>query len=190
MNSRRHLLGLRMRILIDANVLVYLSLSDLLLRLALFERLFIPFWSREILTEVERTLVRKLGWLPEEVNDRFIAMNTDFPNALVTGFDSWIPSCTNDAKDRHVLAAAIHSQASTILTFNTKHFGPEHLAAWGICAQRPSDYLISLYSQHPKPVWRQLRFAAHKKKMTLRALLEGYSSQLDSFTSLLLSKLP
>jgi len=190
MNSRRHFPSLPVRILIDANVLVYLSLADFLLRLALFEGLFIPLWSREILVEVERTLIRKLGWLPEEVADRFAAMNSDFPNALVSGFDSWIPHCTNDVKDRHVLAAAIHSQASTILTFNTKHFGSEHLAAWEICAQRPGDYLLSLYSHHPQSVWRQLRFAAQKKKMTLRALLEGYSSQLDSFTSVLLSELP
>jgi len=190
MNRHRNSPCFPRRILIDANVLVYISLADLLLRLARLEGLFVPFWSREILEEVERTLTKKLGWLSSEVADRFAAMNSDFPNALTSDFREWIPGCTNDEKDRHVLAAAIHSQSAVILTFNTKHFGSEHLEKWGICAQRPGDFLLSVYSQHPQAVWRQLRFAAQKKKMTLRALLEGYSSQLDSFTSMLLSELP
>jgi hypothetical protein len=35
---------------------------------------------------------------------------------------------TNDEKDRHVAAAAVHGEASIILALNLRHFMPEHLA--------------------------------------------------------------
>jgi len=34
---------------------------------------------------------------------------------------------TNDEKDRHVAAAAVYGEAPIILTFNLRHFRPEHL---------------------------------------------------------------
>ena len=40
---------------LDANVLANLPVCDLLLRLAETPRLYIPFFSEELLTEVERT---------------------------------------------------------------------------------------------------------------------------------------
>jgi hypothetical protein len=34
---------------------------------------------------------------------------------------------TNDEKDRHVVAAAVYGESPIIVTFNLRHFRPEHL---------------------------------------------------------------
>jgi len=45
---------------------------------------------------------------------------------------------TNEAKDRHVLAAAITAGAKIIVTYNTKHFPDSALKRWGVKRQGPS----------------------------------------------------
>ena len=65
-----------------------------------------------------------------------------FPEAMVSDFEHLEASLQNDPKDRHVLAAAIKAQASTIVTFNLKDFQPEALAPCG----RPGTALIVAFS--------------------------------------------
>jgi hypothetical protein len=65
-----------------------------------------------------------------------------FPNAEIVGYEALIPALANDAKDRHVLAAAIRGSCPLIVTFNLKHFPAEALQPWGICASHPQDYLL------------------------------------------------
>jgi predicted nucleic acid-binding protein len=51
-------------------------------------------------------------------------MNNAIRDCLVTGYESIISGLKlPDANDRHVLAAAIRSNADTILTYNLKDFG-------------------------------------------------------------------
>ena len=38
-------------------------------------------------------------------------------------------------RNRHVAAAAVHGEAPIIVTFNLRHFRPEHLEPWGIRAR-------------------------------------------------------
>lgn len=49
-----------------------------------------------------------------------------------------------DANDRHVLAAAIRSNSSVIVTYNLKDFPKETLNKYGIEAQHPDDFLMHL----------------------------------------------
>jgi len=53
-------------VLLDACVLAPFSVCDLFLRLAEEPRLYRPRWSEEILAEVRRTQIDKLGW-PEHL---------------------------------------------------------------------------------------------------------------------------
>jgi len=48
-----------------------------------------------------------------------------------------IPMMTNEEKDRHVTAAAVHGGAPLILNFNLRHFRREHLEPWALEAQHP-----------------------------------------------------
>jgi len=178
------------RAVIDANVLAYLALANLLLDLARYGRLFLPCWSQQVLEEAWRTYAVKFGHGAQYAYAKLAEIMVGFPSATQSDLEPIIAQCTNDAKDRHVLAAAIKAEAQVIVTFNQKHFASEHLEKWGIVAIHPSDFLLKLYAENPQAVWEQLKFAASKKQMSTRELLRGYSSQLARFKAALLADLP
>jgi len=178
------------RVIIDANALAYLALAKLLLDLARRQRLVLPYWSPQILEEVWRTYAVKFKRGAQYASARLAEFTVGFPDALQADLEPLIDQCTNDAKDRHVLAAAIKAQAQVIVTFNQKHFRPEHLEKWGIVAQNPNDFLIELYSKHPTAMWRQLKFAADGKRMELGDFVHSYTDQLARFKAALLADLP
>jgi len=63
----------------------------------------------------------------------------------VVGFEYMIPSINlPDPDDRHVVAAAIHSGASLIITFNLKDFPDEALKPYNLTAQHPDDFIVDL----------------------------------------------
>ncbi len=74
-------------------------MSDLFLRLSEEPRLLLPRWTDEIWDEVRRTWVGQLDW-PVEIADRRIAAATDcFPEALIRGYERFLPLCENHPKD-------------------------------------------------------------------------------------------
>jgi len=161
--------ALLLRVVIDTNVLCYLTLARLLLGLAHREGLFLPYWGQQILEEVWRTYAVKFKRGAQYAHARLAEFTVGFPDALLSDLEPTITQCTNDPKDRHVLAAAIKAQAQVIVTFNQKHFAPEHLEKWGIVAMHPSDFLLELYAQSPDAVWGELKLAADKKSMSTRS---------------------
>jgi hypothetical protein len=86
-------------------------------------------WSQEILDEteiaIEGILVKKADSDAKikAVKSRN-AMERAFPEALVTDYTSFTPSLVGlpDPEDAHVIAAALKTQASTIVTDNGKDF--------------------------------------------------------------------
>jgi hypothetical protein len=54
-----------------------------------------------------------------------------------------------DHDDRHVLAAAIHSHSSLIVTLNLADFPSDVLAAFDIEAQHPDDFVLALFEAFP-----------------------------------------
>lgn len=136
-------------IVLDACVLVEAAVSDLFLRLSEEPRLLLPKWSQSIWDETRKTWINKLGWSAELADSRIRAAKNAFPEAMIVGFEPLIPSCTNHPDDRHVLAAAIHANVETIVTFNVKDYTAESLSPWGITAAHPADYLKVLYDHDP-----------------------------------------
>lgn len=131
-------------VVLDANVLATFPVADLLLRLAEAPRAYRPFWTKEILDEVHRTQVQRLNWPPALAESFANALRTHFPESLVTGYEPMLLHCTNDAKDRHVLACAIKAKARIILTYNLSDFQPRALALHRVIALHPQDFLIKL----------------------------------------------
>ena len=106
-------------VVLDACVLANFSLCDTLLRLAEPPPLFEPKWSEEIIRETTRTLEARLGW-PGHLTARLnTELRTHFGETWINDYEHLIPQLTNDEKDRHVLAAAIHATSPIILTFNS-----------------------------------------------------------------------
>ncbi|RSX54132.1 PIN domain-containing protein [Bifidobacterium goeldii] len=130
--------------------------NDLVLRLA-EDRFFTPYWSESVLTELYRNLVPRIG--EHRANRRIHAMRSAFPDALVTGYDSLIPIMTCDAKDRHVLAAADHSPAQTLVTFNLKDFPDSSTTSLHIEVKHPDDFLLDVLDLDPGRV-AQVCYAA------------------------------
>lgn len=100
-------------VVLDACVLANFSLCDTLLRLAEPPQLYEPKWSEEIIQETNRTLELKLGWPASLTAHLEAELRTHFNDAWITGYESLIPRMRNDEKDRHVLAAAVHSEGSS-----------------------------------------------------------------------------
>ena len=134
-------------VVLDACVLANFSLCDTLLRLAEPPRLFEPKWSEEIIRETTRTLELKIGW-PQSLTAHFEReLRAHFGEAWISGYESLIPRMTNDEKDRHIVAAAVHGEAAIIVTLNLRHFRPEHLATWGARALHPQSFLMEIFRQ-------------------------------------------
>src|SRR5690348_13012236 len=102
-------------VVVDANVLFPLTLRDTILRAAA-AGFFQLRWTAEILDEMERNLVAT-GTMPADKASRLrTTMEKYFPEAEVTGYEPLIAAMRNDAKDRHVAAAAVKAGAQVVAT--------------------------------------------------------------------------
>jgi predicted nucleic acid-binding protein len=168
-------------VVLDACVLVNQPVTDLLLRLAETPRLYLPFWSDQILEETTRTLINKLQWSEDLAKYREQQIREHFPEALVHFPKSLLSILTNDEKDRHVLAAAIKAKVEVIVTFNIRHFGAEHLAPWDISALDPDQFLISLFGLQPLLVFQRLTEINQARKIPLREVLGSLRRTVPRF---------
>ncbi len=174
-------------VVLDACVLANFSLCDTLLRLAEPPRLFEPKWSDEILREATRTLESKLGW-PESLTAHLEKeLRAHFSEAWIRGYEPLIPRMTNDEKDRHVAAAAVHGEAAILLSFNLRHFRPEHLAAWGVRALHPQSFLIEIFRQDRAAVMTKLKQQAADRGRSLSQLLDILNATVSGFVAAVLA---
>lgn len=131
--------------ILDANVLYAASLRHLLIWLAVTEA-FDARWTETIQDEWTRSLLRDQPGLDvRRITRTRLLMDAHIPDALVAGYEPFIAGLTlPDPNDRHVLAAAIHSGATIIVTKNLKDFPAADLAAYGIVAIHPDAFVRSL----------------------------------------------
>ncbi|GMU78781.1 MAG: hypothetical protein AMXMBFR46_15750 [Acidimicrobiia bacterium] len=100
---------------LDADVLVPIIACDFLLT-AFDHGLYEPVVSATALREVERTLVEDLPHLdPRAIRHRVAAMRSALDDQLVDVDPQSVPAAIN-AKDRHIVGAAIQGEASLIVT--------------------------------------------------------------------------
>lgn len=137
-----------------------MPLADTLLRLATGPRLYIPKWTDRIMEETTKNLQKKFRLSREQAFYREREMRRHFPEAWIEGYEHLIPSMANHPKDRHVLAAARHSHAGLIVTYNTRDFPPASLAPHAITALEPSTFLNDLYAEAPSEVLATLEAQA------------------------------
>jgi len=177
------------KVVIDSCVLANYGVCDLLLRLAERPRLFVPHWSEEILAEVHRTLLDKLAWEPELADSFQSEIRRAFPEAIIGGYEAFLPALSNDPKDRHVLAAAIKGGCPLILTFNLRHFQKDALDPCQVTAEHPQDYLIVLYEMEPRRVAACLGEIAGKRNLEIEDVLIRLGKTLPVFANRLLDDL-
>lgn len=128
----------------DACVLFPAPLRSLLMYLAVTD-LYRARWSHDIHREWMKSVQEKYADVTREKLERVRElMDTNVRDCLVTGYEPLIETLRlPDPNDRHVLAAAIQSGASLIVTFNLKDFPTASLEPFDIEAQHPDDFLKS-----------------------------------------------
>lgn len=170
------------KVLLDANVLFPFSLRDTLLRAAA-DGYFQLYWSTQILDETTRNLVGT-GTITQEQAERLRdAMTGHFPEAMVTGHEALIDAMPNDAKDRHVAAAALKAGAQVIVTSNLKDFRqlPE-----GIEAQSPDEFLTNLFDLDPDGMTALVQTQAKALRnppRSFKELLAGLAKTVPDFAA-------
>lgn len=145
-------------VLYDACVLYPAPLRDLLMRLALAD-LFQARWTDEIHDEWTRNVAaNRPDITPTSLARCRKLMDEHVPDCLVTGYEPLIPTLTlPDPDDRHVLAAAIHGGAGSIVTFNLTDFPAPILAAYSIEAIHPDEFIVGLWDESPEAVLEAVR---------------------------------
>lgn len=156
------------RVVLDANVLFPFSLRDTLLRAAA-QGFFQLYWSAQILDETRRNLLATESISGEGAERLFSTMTRAFPEAMVSGHESLVPSMPNDEKDRHVVAAAVKAGAQVIVTSNLKDF---RTLPDGIEAQSPDEFLCNLFDLDPEGMLELVRAQAAALKKPPRSFEE------------------
>ena len=112
--------------------------------------LFRPRWTDAIHAEWMRNLLDDRPDIAPKKADRIRdLMNAHVPDCLVTGYEDTIPTLDlPDADDRHVLAAAIRTGATAIVTFNLVDFPQDELAPHTVEAVHPDEFVLRLLREH------------------------------------------
>ncbi len=164
--------------LYDACVLYPAPLRDLLMRLALTD-MFRARWTNDIHEEwIRNLLVNRTDLKREQLERTRGLMDSNVRDCLVTGYDDLIEGLElPDSNDRHVLAAAIRTRASVIVTFNLSDFPRSCLEKYGIEAQHPDKFIVNLFDLNPAA-----SLGAAKKQ---RAALRNPTKTVDEFLDVL-----
>lgn len=152
---------------LDTNVIYPLVIRDLLFWFAHYD-LYTPKWSTHIFAEWENVMRRKA--VPEEnIQKRITNANMAFPDALVKNYSSLIDGLDlPDKDDRHVLAAAIKTNANLIVTNNLKDFPEQYLLSFGLTAKTADDFLTDIIDLNPGEAIKAFReMVINRKKPDL-----------------------
>lgn len=133
----------RLTVVYDSCVLYSAPLRDLLVRVA-GTGLFQARWSAKIHDEWTSSLINARPDLsPAKIQRTRDLLDCSIADCLVTGYEPLVDAIAlPDPDDRHVVAAAVRSKATTIVTINLRDFPKAALQGFGIVAQHPDDYLM------------------------------------------------
>ncbi|MCX2681071.1 PIN domain-containing protein [Galbibacter sp. EGI 63066] len=165
--------SVRFTCVLDTNVIYPIDIRDLLFWFAVYE-LFTPKWSKHIFDEWESVMKRK-GVPDAEIKKRIKMANDAFPDAFVNNYEGLIDGLTlPDEKDRHVLAAAIKTNANIIVTNNLKDFPKEYIVTFGLSAKGVDDFLTDIIDLNPQKAIEAFR----------KLVLNRTNPDLDEFETL------
>ncbi len=179
---------------LDACVLYPASLRDTLLRFAAAE-FYDLLWSKRILDEAERNLVSDGRVNPAGANRLRSAMESAFDGATVSGhaIAGLEAAMTNDPKDRHVLAAAVVSQAQAVITTNLKDFPESAATPYGIEVMHPDEFLMVLYGLDPElatDIITQQAADLRNPPMGAHDVLDALEQTVPTFAAAIRARLP
>lgn len=135
--------SVRFTVVLDTNVVYPVIIRDILFWFAYYD-LYTPKWSEHIFDEWRRVMISR-GVSGNEADKRISKANAAFPDALVQNYKGLIEHLElPDKDDRHVLAAAIKTNANLIVTNNIKDFPEEYLQSFSLSAKTADDFLTDI----------------------------------------------
>ena len=161
---------------LDTNVMYPITVRDILLWFAHHD-LYTPKWSKHIFDEWDCVMQRK-GVDQAEIKKRIENVLLAFPDAMVSNYESLI-GCLElpDEKDKHVLAAAIKTNANLVVTNNLKDFPEDYLSSFGLSAKNADDFLsdiIDLNQKQSKKAFLELVRNKRNPPVTVYEVLDQY----------------
>ena len=135
--------SVRFTVVLDTNVVYPVIIRDLLFWFAHYD-LYTPKWSAHIFQEWKKVMVLK-GVSEEDANKRLEKANMAFPDAMVHNYEGLIQHLElPDENDKHVLAAAIKTNANLIVTNNIKDFPEAYLQTFGLSRKTADDFMTDI----------------------------------------------
>lgn len=148
---------------LDTNVIYPIEIRDILFWFASFD-LYTPKWSKHIFIEWIEVMRRK-GVSELEIKKRTTKAQLAFPEALVDNYEQIISSLSlPDENDKHVLAAAIKTNANLIVTNNIKDFPKDYLSQYGLKAKTADDFLTDIIDINTSAAIEAFRAMALNRK--------------------------
>lgn len=186
---------------IDACTLASALKRNLLLSLAEAE-FFRVRWSAKVMEETEAAIAKILAAkgvidASTRASRACNAMQEAFEEAEVLAYDAFLPACSGlpDHGDAHVLAAALKTRASTIVTENLADFPEEILAPLNIEARSADAFIadtIALDAGRAVAAIRKMRERFDRPERTAEQLLldmeaAGLTETVDALRAHVLS---
>jgi len=148
--------------------------------------LFRAKWSEDIHDEWTSALLKDRADLTaKQLRRTCDLMNAAVPDAIVEGHHCLIDGLAlPDPNDRHVLAAAIHSGADAIVTFNLRDFPPAVMEQFNLEVLHPDDFIQFQYDFNNAAVI----IAARRCRERLRKPPQSVAEYLDTLAQQRLPK--
>jgi predicted nucleic acid-binding protein len=129
-------------VLYDACVLYPAPLRDFLIELAT-ANLFQARWTNAIHDEwIRNLLINRPDLKLEQLQRTRQLMDRSVMDCMIKGYEHLIPAISlPDRDDRHIVAAAIHAKADTIVTLNLKDFPEAELSKYNLDAIHPDEFI-------------------------------------------------
>lgn len=172
----------RFTALFDACTLVPPLQRNVLLTLAEAD-FYRPRWSRRILEECRRGIVRDLSRRPglspspdERAAKSIDQMVRAFADASVEGHERFetLFAALPDDDDRHVAAAAIATSAQVLVTSNLKDFPVVAFEGLSIEILEPADFVVQTIDLHP-----------HRALLAMETMRQRFRQPAVTFDALL-----
>jgi len=174
-------------VVVDANVLYGIEITDVLLTLAT-RRVFRVHWSAEILDEVQRNLAKRVDLSAAAIAYRIEMMNRALPSALAQAPAELIVSMPVNDKDRHVLALAVHVGADTLISHNLRDFPTAACEPFGVEALGPDEFLARQARLDPTAIIDAFAEMAPRRRRppkTVGEIIDRLEPSLPTFTAFL-----
>jgi len=99
----------------------------------------------------------------------------------VENYEPLVKEMTNDAKDRHVAAAAVKCHARIIVTQNLKHFSTRDMKPLGIRILHPDRFLEHLFALDSEVVIQKITEITRKRRLSYDQYLKRIEQLCPNF---------